>query len=101
MPRNSTSSATRTRKQPTKRKAVLFRYRDADSLVGVSRGTAGKLAQKLGLNETQVLHYAMVSLARTELPQYEPDDGPLSKGDLAAIRKLEPQGRMQVKQSLF
>ncbi|MBI1731536.1 MAG: hypothetical protein HYR49_02045 [Gammaproteobacteria bacterium] len=79
----------------------MFRYRDADSVVGVSRGTAGKLARKLGLNETQLLHYAMVQLARSELPQYEPDDGPLSKGDMDAIRKLEPQGRMRIRQSLF
>ena len=84
-----------------KPKAVLFRYRDADSVVGVSRGTAGKLARKLGLNETQVLHFAMASLARLELPQYEPDDAPLNQGDINAIRKLEPQGRMTVKQSLF
>ena len=101
MARNSSTSAPRRSGREAKPKAVLFRYRDVDSVVGVSRGTAGKLARKLGLNETQVLHFAMASLARMELPQYEPDDGPLSKGDLDAIRRLEPQGRMQVKQSLF
>lgn len=97
----ASTKASRSRSRTARPKAVLFRYRDADSVVGVSRGTAGKLAQKLGLNETQVLHYAMAQLARSELPQYEPDDGPLSKGDVDAIRKLEPQGRMRIRQSLF
>lgn len=101
MATQASTKASRSKSRTARPKAVLFRYRDADSVVGVSRGTAGKLAQKLGLNETQVLHYAMAQLARCELPQYEPDDGPLSKGDVDAIRKLEPQGRMRIRQSLF
>jgi len=36
------------------------------------------------------------------LPQYEPDDGPLTAAQLRQIKKLAPQGRMRsMRSSLF
>ena len=97
--------ATRSTAKTTKRKppasAVLLRYRDADTAFGVSRGTATKLAETLGLSETQVIHVALAQFARQTLPSYEIDDGPLTEAQHKAIEKLVPQGRMKVTKSLF
>jgi hypothetical protein len=70
---------------------ILLRYRDKDTAYGVTRNTTTRLAQTLGLSETQVVHVALANLARQTLPRYEPDDGPLTDEQMAAIRKLVPQ----------
>ncbi len=80
---------------------LLFRYRGEDTLAGVSRKTALRLAKSLGLTETQAIHLALARLAQETLPRYEPDEGPLSAAQLKAIKRLEPQGRLEVHESLF
>ena len=59
------------------------------------------LLRALGLSETQVVHVALANLARQTLPRYEADNGPLTKEQMDAIRRLQPPGRMKVKASLF
>jgi hypothetical protein len=81
--------------------AVLLRYRDNDTAFGVSRQTTARLAETLGLSETQVIHVALAKFARQTLPQYEVDDGPLTREQIATIKKLVPQGRMKVTKKLF
>ena len=88
------------RKKPAA-SSILLRYRDADSEYGVSRETATRLAQTLGLSETQVIHVALAKFARQTLPQYEADNGPLTAAQEKAIEGLQPRGRMKVKASLF
>ena len=99
----ATRSSSRGTSAKTKKpaSAVLLRYRNTDSAFGVSRSTASKLAQALGLSETQVIHVALAQFARQTLPAYEPDDGPLTDAQYRAIKKLVPQGRMKVTMSLF
>ena len=81
---------------------ILLRYRDKDTAYGVTRNTTTRLAQTLGLSETQVVHVALANLARQTLPRYEPDDGPLTDEQMAAIRKLVPQrGFVSSKKRLF
>jgi hypothetical protein len=88
------------RKKPAA-SSILLRYRDTDSDYGVSRKTATRLAQTLGLSETQVIHVALAKFARQALPQYEADNGPLTAAQEKAIERLQPRGRMKVKASLF
>ncbi len=88
------------RKKPAASR-ILLRYRDSDSDYGVSRETATRLAQTLGLSETQVIHVALAKFARQALPQYAADDGPLSAAQEKAIERLQPRGRMKVKARLF
>ena len=80
---------------------ILLRYREKDSAYGVSRATATKLAENLGLSETQVIHVAMANLARQTLPRYEVDNGPLTREQFAAIDRLVPQGRLKPAKRLF
>jgi hypothetical protein len=80
---------------------ILLRYRDSDTPYGVTRSTTARLAQTLGLSETQVVHVALASLARQTLPRYEADNGPLTPEQMADIRKAQPAGRMKVRKSLF
>jgi hypothetical protein len=80
---------------------ILLRYRDKDTAYGVTRKTTTRLAQTLGLSETQVVHVALANLAKQTLPRYEPDDGPLTSEQLAAIDKLAPQGRFKPTKRLF
>lgn len=96
----STKRTAAQRKHPPA-SGILLRYRDKDTPYGVTRKTATKLAGKLGLSETQVVHVALANLARQTLPQYEPDDGPLTQEQMDAIDRLQPPGRMKVIKSLF
>jgi len=81
---------------------IAFRYRSTDSATGVTRKTAKKLAQRLGVDETQAIHHALRELAVKLLPQYEPDDGPLTAAQVRQIRKRVPQGRRRsVRSTLF
>jgi hypothetical protein len=81
--------------------AMLFRFRSQDTAFGVTRRTTHALAEQLGMSETQVLHVALARMARDTLPAYEPDNGPLTDRQLAALRNMVPQGKMKVTSSLL
>ena len=66
---------------------IAFRYRTVDSASGVTRKTAKRLAEYLGVDETQAIHRALHELAARVLPQYERDDSPLSAAQLRQIKK--------------
>ena len=81
---------------------IAFRYRAVDSATGVTRDTAKRLAEQLGVDETQAIHRALHELALKVLPQYEADDGPLTATQLRQIKKRVPQGsKRSVRSSLF
>jgi hypothetical protein len=81
---------------------IAFRYRAVDSATGVTRATAKRLAEQLGVDETQAIHRALHELALKVLPQYEADDGPLTATQLRQIKKRVPQGiKRSVRSSLF
>ena len=68
----------------------------------MSEPDVAKTPDPLGLNETQVIHYALSQLASAELPAYEPDDGPLTQREIRAIQKLAGDRRgKSVRSSLF
>ena len=71
---------------------IAFRYRTVDSPSGVTRRTAKRLADHLGVDETQAIHRALHELAARVLPQYERDEGPLSAAQMRQIKKQVPQG---------
>ena len=66
---------------------IAFRYRPHDSANGVTRITTKRLAETLGVDETQVIHLALHELAVKLLPQYEADDGALTSTQLNQIKK--------------
>lgn len=70
---------------------IAFRYRTVDSPSGVTRKTAKRLAERLGVDETQAIHLALHELAAKVLPQYAPDNGPLSAAQVRQIKKRVPQ----------
>jgi hypothetical protein len=79
---------------------IAFRYRTADSATGVTRATAKRLAEYLGVDETQAIHLALHELATKVLPQYEADDGPLTASQLRQIRKLAAPPKTKRKRSV-
>lgn len=83
--------------------SLLMRFKPVDTKTGVSRETLTRLAHQLGYErETEVLHYAVRKLADEVLTKYEPDDGPLTVRQMAAIRKAAgPAGQGRLKTSLF
>jgi hypothetical protein len=86
----------------TSAEQIAFRYRAADSISGVTRDTAKRLAQRLGVDETQVIHLALHEMAVKLLPQYPADDGPLTAAQLRQIKKRVPQNtKRSVRSSLF
>jgi len=81
---------------------IAFRYRPADTNTGVTRDTAKRLAERLGVDETQAIHLALHDMAVKLLPQYEADDAPLTAGQVRQIKKRVPQGKKKsVRSSLF
>jgi hypothetical protein len=81
---------------------IAFRYRTTDSATGITRETAKRLAEQLGVDETQAIHRALHDLAVKLLPQYEADDGQLTGTQVRQIKKLVPQGgKRSVRSSLF
>jgi hypothetical protein len=81
---------------------IAFRYRAVDSATGVTRKTAKRLAEQLGVDETQAIHRALRELALKMLPQYAADDGPLTAAQVRQIKRSVPQGkRRSVRSSLF
>lgn len=83
-------------------KQIAFRYRATDSASGVTRNTVKRLAEQLGVDETQAIHLALRELAVKMLPQYEADDGPLTPNQIRQIKKSVPQGsKRSVRSSLF
>jgi hypothetical protein len=81
---------------------IAFRYRPQDSATGVTRTTAKRLADVLGVDETQVIHLALHELATKFLPQYEADEGALTKARLNQVQKSVPKAKGgTVRSSLF
>lgn len=81
---------------------IAFRYRQHDSASGITRQTAKRLANTLGVDETQVIHLALHALATQVLPQYAADDGALTKTQLSQIKKSAPKAKGgTVRTSLF
>ena len=81
---------------------IAFRYRKVDSASGVTRKTVKRLAERLGVDETQAIHRALRDLAVKVLPQYEQDDGPVSAAQVRQIKKRVPQGtKRSLRSSLF
>ena len=85
--------------------SLLLKFHKRDSKLGVTGATLQALAERLGLDHAEVVHLALARMARTELPAYEPDDGPLSKRALNDLRRVVrpglPQTKVLSKKSLF
>jgi hypothetical protein len=81
---------------------IAFRYRTLDSNTGVTRETAKRLAECLGVDETQAIHIALHNMAVKLLPQYEADDGPLTASQVRQIKKrVPPDKKRSARSSLF
>lgn len=78
-------------KSATTESSLLLRFRSADARHAVTRKTIRKLADQLGMSDTEAVHYALAALRDHLLPQYPTDDGPLTDRQLRAIKKLVPQ----------
>jgi uncharacterized protein (DUF2267 family) len=72
---------------------IAFRYRSHDSATGITRTTAKRMADLLGVDETQVIHRALHDLASKVLPQYPADEGALTKAQLRQIIKSAPKAK--------
>ena len=55
--------------------------------------TAKRLAEALGVDEIQVIHLALHELATKVLPQYEADEGALTKAQLSQIKRSAPKAK--------
>ena len=71
---------------------IALRYRTVDSASGVTRNTAKRLAEHLGVDETQAIHQALHDLAVRVLPQYEQNNGPLFRGASATDQEASAPG---------
>lgn len=68
--------------------SMLLKFKRKDSPLGVQKTTVKQMADLLGFNETDVVHYALSKLAKEIIPAYELDDGELSESEIKKIRKL-------------
>jgi hypothetical protein len=81
---------------------IAFRYRLVDSASGVTRETVKRLAQQLGMDETQAIHHALHELVLRVLPQYEADEGALTASQVRQIQdRVPPAVKRSVRSSLL
>jgi hypothetical protein len=71
---------------------IVFRYRSIDSVSGVTRETAKRLAKYLDVDETHAIHLALRALAAKFRPQYERDDRHVSAAQVRQLKKRVPHG---------
>jgi len=85
----------------TGKDALLLNFK-LDTLSTVSRDALRQLAKTLGFSETQTVHFALARL-REEAQRVESEagDSPLTRAQLAAIRKHEPARRGRILSSLL
>ena len=84
---------------------LLIKFKSKDSRYGVTRKTLQALAEEMDVSETMVVHLAISRFAKEVLPAYAMDDGLLTTGDIARIRKaaqpMLPKGKVLHKRSLL
>jgi hypothetical protein len=80
---------------------LLLQFREKETMFGVTRKTVRKMADQLGLSDTETALLALARLRDSLLPAYELDEGPLSEKQMNAIRKLEPQTGYKPTRSLI
>lgn len=83
------------------RPKLLLQFRPKDSRFGVTRKTVKKMADLLGLSETETALLALANMRDAMLPAYPADDGPFTERQMGAIRKLSPQGGFKPTRSLI
>jgi hypothetical protein len=85
----------------TRKEALLLNFK-VDTLTTVSRLTVRRIAKALGFSETQAVHFALARL-REDALRSESEEGypPLTKAQLAAIRKHEPKRKGRTLSSLL
>jgi hypothetical protein len=71
---------------------IVICYRSIDSVSGVTRETAKRLAKYLGVDETHAIHLALRELAAKFRPQYERDDHHVSAAQMRQLKKRVPHG---------
>ena len=59
----------------------------------MTRTTTKRVADVLGVDETQVIHLALYEPASKFLPQYEADEGALTKTRLSQVKKSAPKAK--------
>ncbi len=68
----------------------------------MTRETAKRLAERLGVDETQAIHIALHNMAVKLPPQYKADAGPLTAAQIRLIKKRVPQDKKRsVRSSLL
>ncbi|MFM9835808.1 MAG: hypothetical protein ACKVOA_06875 [Methylophilaceae bacterium] len=67
---------------------MLLKFKHKDTVMGVQKQTVKRMAELLGFNETDVVHFALSKLAREVIPAYEMDDGPLTESQINKIKTL-------------
>jgi len=83
------------------KEALLLNFK-VDTLTTVSRETLRRIARALGFSETQAVHFALARLREDALRgESEEAYPPLTKVELAAIRRHEPKRKGRVLSSLL
>lgn len=70
---------------------ILFFYRSKDTSLGVTRASVLAMAETLGMNETELIHLALVKLSTQVDSMYPIDDGPITKGQSVRIQAFADQ----------
>ena len=84
-----------------RKEALLLNFK-VDTLTTVSRETVRRIAKALGFSETQAVHFALARLREDALRgEADEDYPPLTKAQLAAIRKHEPKRNDRILSTLL
>jgi len=75
----------------TRQRDLLLRFRPKEARHAVTRKTLRRISTRLGVSETEAVHYAVAALRDRLLPAYPQDDGPVTRSEIRALRKRVSQ----------
>lgn len=70
---------------PSAKRTFLLRFRESDSLGGISKETIELLSAVTGLTLTDLIHHSLLNLAEKYIPAYELDNSQLTEVQIDEI----------------
>lgn len=71
-----------------KANSFLLRFKEKDSINGITSETFENLIDATGMTKTELVHFALISMVDKFIPAYEKDDGPLTEAQLQLLRDI-------------
>ncbi|WP_447868533.1 hypothetical protein [Rahnella aceris] len=67
--------------------SFLLRFKEEDSINGITSETFENLIDATGMSKTELVHLALIGMVDKFIPAYEQDDGPLTEAQFRLLNE--------------